>query len=74
MISKELFRKIFLNSYLIFDNSNKKSGFYWIQNECMKHSLRFFCDFETAGNAHAYHYIGRTEPEKNIKFCLFYNH
>lgn len=44
----------------------KKTGFYWIQDKCMKDPLRMYCNFEQP-RITSYHYVGYTELLEDYK-------
>jgi hypothetical protein len=40
----------------------KKSGFYWMRNDCADKTIRVYCDFKT-GDGSYYAYYGRVKDE-----------
>lgn len=42
----------------------KKSGYYWIKNDCMKDPLRMFCDFKNHVVGKDLAYYGPTKTKK----------
>ena len=52
-------------------NLNKRSGFYWVKNECMEKPLRVFCDFNNFDKFSLDYYIyDMKEPEIQKRFLL----